>query len=230
MSKLHSALFALFAAFLLATTGCSKTVEGETKAWKTNVASVDGLKAQYPGMKPALESRLSAATSIHDEAEALSGDAQIDKLAAANKALRAGFVGDLQGLAAKLSKLREQSVEVTSNAGDESTRAAAKLAAEDVKKTTERIEALLKSGATDEAGATAIMKTINADVATAQKTIKAALSGDKKKVEAAKADADAAAAVEVKAADWTCDHCDSANKHDATSCVSCGAPRPVAKK
>lgn len=237
MAKLHSALLALFTAILLVT-GCSKTVEGESKAWTANVAQVNALMAQYPGMKPALEARLAAAQKSWDATGSMSGDAQIDAMAKANAELNAGFVNDLKGLDAKLKKLRESSVEVAAKAGDDSSRLGAKVAAEDAQKTVARVEKTLADGAKDEAAATAVMKKVLADIDTAQSAINKVSAVDKdkadKKAEDEKAAQDKAAADKAAAdaavADWTCEYCSTTNKHDVTACSSCGAPRPEAKK
>ena len=236
MAKLHSALLAFFTMILLVT-GCSKTVEGESQKWDANVAKVNGLGAKYPGMKPALDARLTAAKTTYDSAASLEEKAKIEAMAAANTALMGGFVTKLDGVEGSLAKLRESRVAAASMAGDESSRLAAKLAAEDAQKTIERVEKTLKDGAKDEASATAIVDKVTTDIATSQKAVDKVLEGDKKKADAkdadkaatdaaaAKADADKAAAV----ADWTCEFCDTTNKHDATACSSCGAPKPAAK-
>lgn len=237
MAKLHSALLALFTAILLVT-GCSKTVEGESKAWTANVGQVNALMAQYPGMKPALEARLAAAQKSWDATSSMSGDAQIDAMAKANAELKAGFVNDLQGLDAKLKKLRESSVEVAAKAGDDSSRLGAKVAAEDAQKTVARVEKTLADGAKDEAAATAVMKKVLADIDTAQSAINKVSAVDKDKTEKKAEDEKAAqdkaaadkAAADAAVADWTCEYCSTTNKHDVTACSSCGAPRPEAKK
>ncbi|MEZ4454858.1 MAG: zinc finger Ran-binding domain-containing protein [Nannocystaceae bacterium] len=218
--------------------GCSKSVEGETRKWSSNTAKVTEIATHYPGFKGALDARLGAATAIHDAADKLDGDAKIDKLSEANGALMKGFVGDLAGLDLRLKDLREKRVEVAAQAGDESSRLAAKVAAEDAQKALDRVDAALKAGAADEAAAAVILRKIDDDLDTAESALGKVLAADKKK----KDDADAAKKAEAdatkKAADdeaakvapWKCDHCDSENPHDATQCNSCGAPRPAAKK
>lgn len=237
MAKLQTSFLAVLTALLLVV-GCSKTVEGETKSWKANTQKVEALMVEYPGMKPALEQRLEAAKTTWEEAEGMSGDAQVDKMAAASSQLMGGFVGDLKGLERKLEKLRKSRVGAAAKAGDESSRLAAKLAAEDAQKTIERVEGMLKKGAADEAAATALMKKITADVKTAQSAVDKVSKADKSKTKAKaktekakteKAASDKAAA-EAKAADWSCEYCGNANKHDATSCSGCGAARPSKKK
>lgn len=233
MAKFHSAVLAFFTMLLLVT-ACAKTVEGESKKWDANVTKVNALGAKYPGMKPALDARIASSKAAWDSAGGLADeDSKIKAMAAANSALMAGYVTKLDAIEGNLAKLRESRVSAASMAGDESSRLAAKLAAEDAQKTIDRVEKTLKDGAKDEASATAIVDKVTADIETAQKAVDKVLEGDKKKADdkaatdkaaddkAAKAEADKAAAV----ADWTCEFCDSKNKHDATSCASCGAPR-----
>jgi colicin import membrane protein len=236
MAKLHSALLALFTAVLLVT-GCSKTVEGETKSWNANVRQVNELMAQYPGMKPALEDRLASAKAKFDAAESMAGDEQIKQMAAANSEIRSGFVRDLQDLDGKLKKLRTAVAEVTAKAGDDSSRQAARVAATDAQQTITRVEKLLADGATDAAAANAVLKKIISDIDTAQSVIDKVAAADKDKTEqkadAEKAAADQAAAEKAEAAaavaNWTCEYCDASNKHDEASCSGCGAARPAAK-
>lgn len=218
---------------------CSKSVEGETQRWATNSAKVTELAAVYPGFKPAIDARKAAATPLYDAAAALEGDAKIAKLAEANDALMRGFVGDLAALDAKIKALRERRVEAAAQAGDDSTRLAAKVAAEDAGQAIDRAEAALKAGAADEAAAAAILKKLHADLDTAKSAIDKVIAADQAKKDdaakakdevaadaAAKAAADAAEAA--KLAPWKCGHCDSQNTHEHTSCQSCGAARPEA--
>jgi colicin import membrane protein len=233
---LRAMMIASFACVLLLVGGCKKSVEGEDKAYQANVAKLGELQAQYPGFKPALEARLASGKEIYDAAASLSDDAKIEKLSAANKALSGGFVSDLQGLDAKIKKLREKRVEAAAKAGDESSRAAAKLAADDADKTLTRVEKTLETGAKDDAGANAVLKKVVADIETAQSAIDKVLEVDKSKKDdaAAKDDAKAAADAkekadaEAKVADWKCEFCGTMNKHDHGKCDSCGAARPAA--
>ena len=244
MAKLHSALLVLLSVIVL-TLGCSKTPEGETKKWDANKKEVNALMAQYPGMKAPLQARLDAATKTWDAASGMSGDEQVKKMAAANSELMGGFVGQLGDVSDKLKKLRESAAEVTAKATDESSRQGAKVAAEDAKKTVDRVEKTLTTGAKDEAGATAVMKKVMDDIATSQSAIDKVAGADKEKTDkkeqekadekaaADKAAADKAAADKAaadKVADWTCEYCDAVNKHDATSCTSCSEPRSEKKK
>jgi hypothetical protein len=234
MTTVPKLLLAFCAAFLLLFVGCKKTVESQEKAWTANVAQVQALSAQYPGFKPALEARLGAAQGIYDSASELSGEAQIEKLSEANRALSAGFVADLRSLDAKVKELREKRVQAAAQAGDESSRLGAELAAEDAQKALDRAEELLKEGAKDEAAATAVLKKIHGDLDTARTAVDAVLKADAAKkseqaaAEEAKSAADAKAKeeAEAKVAPWTCEFCDGQNPADETSCASCGAARP----
>lgn len=222
---------------LLALGGCKKSAEGETASWAANTKSIAELKAQYPGFEPALQARLDAAQAIWDGAESLADDAKIEKMAEANSTLTRGFVGDLKALQKMMEDLRKKRVEAAAQAGDESSRLGAKLAAEDAQKALDRAETSLAKGASDEAGAKAVVDKITADIKTAAAAVDNVLKTDKKKTDdkAAKeeskaaAEADAKAAEEAKVAPWKCEFCGTENKHDAGKCESCGAPKADSK-
>lgn len=232
MQSLTRALCLLLTAMMLFTFACSKSVEGESQRWTTNAARVTELGALYPGFKPALQARQQAAQQIFDAASGLGDEQKIAKLSEASGALMAGFVGDLDDIDDKMKKLRAARVDVAAKVGDTS-RLGAEVAAEEAQKTLERVEATLKSGATDEASAAAIVRQMKADLDAAQAVLDKLLAADKaKKSDAAdaKKDAeaakkDAAAAAEAKVAPWKCAYCSSENPHDETSCKSCGAPK-----
>lgn len=217
---------------------CKKTVENQTAAWKSNVTKVEALQAQYPGMKPALQARLDEAKPLHEAASSLEGDAKIEKLSAANGALMKGFVRDLDGLDAKIKKLREARAEVTAKAGDASSRKGAEVAAKDAEKAIERAQAALKTGAKTPAAADAVLKKIASDLDTAQSAIDKVAGVDSKKKADAKADKDAKADAKAKAdadakaavADWKCEYCGNMNAHDHKECGGCGAGRGGKKK
>ena len=233
MTSISRLLILLFAAMLMLTGGCKKTVEGEEKAYKANVAEITSLKAQYPGFEGALQERLTKAEGIYDAAGSLSDQAKIDKLAEANSALRGGFVTDLKTMEKKIEELRKKRVEAASKAGDESSRLGAKVAAEDAQKAIDRVEKALKKGAKDEAGAKAVIKKATKDIDTALAAVKKVLETDKAKKDEKKAEKDAKekkaadkeAKEAAKVADWKCEYCGSTNKHDVKECGSCGAPR-----
>lgn len=228
-----SRVLVLFLAFALVLGGCKKTVEGEQKAYEANVAEVTALKATYPGFAKVLDARLENAKGIYESASSLSGDEQIAKLSEANAALSGGFVSELRAIEKKVEELRKKRVEAAAHAGDESSRLAAKVAAEDAEKTLARVEETLKNGASDEAGAAAVVGKVKADVDTALDAVTKVLAADKEKKDAKQAEADEKAAkeakekadAEAKVADWKCEYCGSTNKHDVKTCESCGAPR-----
>lgn len=222
-------LFTVFAAMLLMVAGCKRSVEGETQRWEAGVTEVKALAAQYPGFKPALDARLAAAQAVYDAAGSLGDEGKIAKLTEANAKLRGDFVGKLGGLADTMKKLREKRVQAAAGAGDESSRLAAKVAAEDAQKALDRADATLASGAADEAAAVAVLAKITADLEAADKAIDKVLSADADKKADAKsqadADAKAKADAEAKVAPWKCEYCGAENPHTEGSCTACGAPR-----
>lgn len=233
MKGLTNCLFALLTALMLLLPACSKSVEGESRRWEVNSTRVTELEALYPGFKSVLEARKSSAQQLHEAASGLAEEQKIEKLSEANKALMGGFVGDLVEIEDKIKKLRERRVQAAAETS-EATKLAAQVAAEDAQKAIERAEAALKAGASDEAGATAILKKVNADLDTAKAALDKVLKADKAKKDEAEASKKEAAAEkaeeEAKVAPWKCEYCSSENPHDVKSCNSCGAPKPDADK
>lgn len=224
----------LLTLFVFGLGGCKKTVENQTAAWKSNLATVQSLQAKYPGFKPALQARIDEATPIHEAATSLEGDAAIDKLSAANSALMKGFVGDLGRIETATKKLREARVDVTAKASDASIREGAKVAAADAEKALSRAEEVLKKGAKNPTDADAVVKKVLSDLETAQKAIDKVRGVQSDKKAAAKADKDAAAKKDADAkaavADWKCEYCGKMNPHDHKDCGGCGAPKTGGKK
>jgi len=234
MKRLSQALITVLTALTLSISGCSKSVEGESKKWDSNTAKVTALGAQYPGLKTALEARKASAKEVYDAAAPLDGDAKIEKLAEANSALMSGYVRQLDQLDEKMKKLRESRALAATNASDSASQLGAKVAAEDAAKVIERVEAMLKKGSPDEAAAQVLVKKASDDLDAAQKAIDKVVAADKAKKDSAKAEVEAEksevkadeAAAAAKVAPWKCGYCDSENPHDVTSCNSCGAARP----
>ncbi len=229
MASLPRSLLTLVAAVLLLVAGCKQTVESAQQRWDANVVDIRGKIAKYPGFKPALEARLARAQAIYDGAASLGDEAKIAKLSEASSTLGSGFVSKFDQLEAKTKTLREKRVEAAAKAGDESSRLGAKVAAQDAAGTIDRVEAALTAGATDEAGADAVLDKLVADVATAQAAVDKVLGADAEKKEDAKgkadADAKAKADADAKVAPWKCEYCGAENPHDHGACGSCGAAR-----
>jgi trimeric autotransporter adhesin len=237
VSTVNKTLVAWLAVVMLLLGGCKKSVEGEQQAWKSNVEQVNGLMAQYPAFKPALEQRMAKATELHGAADTLDGDAKIEKLAEASSTLMAGYVRELAGLDEAMKSLRTKRVEAAAQAGDASSRLGATVAAEDASKALDRAQKALETGAKDEASATAVVKTVKSDIETATKGVEAVLKADKSKKDEKAAAGEAKEAkeaadkveAEAKVAPWKCEFCGGENPHDEANCKSCGAPKAVAK-
>ncbi len=229
MTALRYVLLSFLLLPLLAFGGCKKTVENQTAAWKSNVASVESMMAKYPGFKPALQARLDEAKPIHEAATSLEGDAAIDKLSSANSTLMKGFVRDLDKVDDMTKKLREARVDVTAKASGKSIREGAKVAAADAEKALERTEAALKKGAKNPKDADAIVKKIISDLETAQKALDKVTGAQSDKDNKEQADKDAkdkdAKDAKEAVADWKCEYCGKMNAHDHKDCGGCGAPK-----
>lgn len=240
VSTVNRTLVVWLAMAMLLLGGCKKSVEGEQASWKSNVQKVSALMATYPGFKPALEERMGKATAIYETAEGMDGEAKANKIGEANSALMGGYVRDLQKLEKDMKDLRTKRVEAAAKAGDESSRLGAKVAAEDASKALDRADKALASGAKDEASATAVVKKVKDDIATATKAVGAVLDADKSKKDEKNAEkkatkdvkdakeakeAKAKADADAKVAPWKCEYCGTENPHGEANCKSCGAPR-----
>ncbi|MFT7622475.1 MAG: hypothetical protein ACI9WU_001648 [Myxococcota bacterium] len=205
---------------------CKKSVESESKRFETNKQRLSELKALYPGFAKPLTARLAKGEKLAKEAREMGDEeAAAEKLSSANKALLGGFVSDLDDVEEKVNGLKAKMVEAATSAADKATGAGAKVASDQAGKTLAAVEAALKQGATDEAGAKAIAGKALRDLAAAEKnlgTVVSAGKGKTTKAETGKAEAKAAKA------NWTCGYCQKSNPHHEHKCTGCGAGRTVA--
>jgi predicted transcriptional regulator len=219
---------------LLGLLACKKSVEGESKAWTANVAKVKQLGALYPGFQPALDERVKAAQAIYDGASGLAEEQAAEKMAAANSTLVGGFVGKLDGLDKRMKGLRTKLVDAATAAGDDSDRLGVKVVADAATKTLEQVDAALKAGAKDVAGAEVVVTKLEGDLVAAEKDVDKVIGAvQAKKAEAAAAKDEQKVADEKKeqaAAPWTCEYCSGSNEASLTQCSSCGAARPAPKQ
>lgn len=221
----------VLAAFVLLFAGaCKKSVEGETKSWDSNVQTVKTLMSKYPGFKTPLESALTSATKVMDDAKALTDEeAKIQKMSEANGILNSGWVSDLNKVDDWKKSLRDQVSKVNTGTLDEGDRIAADFAVKNADRALNSVDRTLQSGAQDEATAASVLKSLKSEIDAATKDLAKILGNVKNKqneAEKEKKDAeDKAKAEEEKVADWKCGYCEKSNKHDAKECGGCGAPR-----
>ncbi|HOX43338.1 MAG TPA: zinc finger Ran-binding domain-containing protein [Myxococcota bacterium] len=233
---LFSSVLAMFAF-----AACSKTVEGETKAWEANQQKAAGLKALYPGFSAALDEQLKRAQTAMEAAKTATEEDKPKRMAEANALLSSGWVGDLQGLDGEIKELRGKITQATTGAKDETARLAVRQVADDAQRVIAQVEERLKQGAPDAAAAGAIVTKLDGDLEAAEKNVETVI---KAQADAAKAAPPAAAdggtpapAVGVDggqpaqpgqpapAATWKCAYCGGSNEATATKCQGCGAPK-----
>lgn len=98
---------------------CEKTVDSETSRWKTNQATLKRLMSEYPNFKTVLESQLTKATAIYNDAIQLSDKAaKIEKMALANRTARPSYVNQLDRLDENIEDLRESVVELVGESSE----------------------------------------------------------------------------------------------------------------
>ncbi len=231
----------VLATFALA--ACSKTVEGETKAWERNQSQAAGLKALYPGFTAALDQQLQRAQAAMEAAKTASEEDKPKRMAEANALLAGGWVGELQDLDGDIKGLRAKITQATTGAKDETARLAVRQVADDAQRVIAQVEERLKQGASDAAAAGAIVTKLGGDLEAAAKNVETVI---KAQAEAAKAaqpvaatdggqpapvapGADGAQPAQpgqpAPAATWKCAYCGGSNPASATKCQGCGAPK-----
>lgn len=226
---------------LFGLSACSKSVEGESRRWEQGQRKVEELGVLYPRFKDALEAQRQKAEAAMEAARSVGDEKQrIEEMAAANQLLSGGFVGQLAAVDASIKKIREQIVEVSGKAADESDRLSARQAAQGAERVLAEVKTTLNRGAGDPAAAAVLLKKVSSDLRAAENNLKrvARAVRDKQRAreaeekaakaadEAGTGQAGSAGAGEQAAQAWTCEYCDSASPADADTCHNCGAPRP----
>ena len=213
--------------------GCKKSVEDLEKGWTSNLKAADGLAANYPAFKTAIQERKAAAASLYDSAQGLEEEAKKAKLADASALLLKGFIGQLKHLDKNTAALRSALTSAATNSGDLAYLEAAKMMSSQANRTLDGIDAKLKTGAKTAVEADAILASITKDLKSLKKQVaKLAKKAKEAKTASDKATKSKAAAAQKKADEnkpWRCEYCSSSNVATANKCENCGASRPATK-
>jgi hypothetical protein len=214
----------------LAATGCKRTVKGEEARWASVNRTADEISALYPGFKPAVEERRTAARALHDAAQKLADDEQrIGKLSEASNVLGRGFLRDLGGVDDRVRKIRAQLVEVSGAAADPAAERRLAQAKENVTRVLGEVDARLRRGAADGKSADALATKIAADLKSAEDQLAMVAPAKPEAAAATAKDGKPAAGAAPAAETWTCEFCNHANATSLTKCDNCGAARPAPK-
>jgi hypothetical protein len=222
---------------------CSKTVEGETKAWERNQSELASLKALYPAFAAALDEQLKKAQTSMEAAQAAPEADRPKRMGEANALLSGGWVGQLRGLDREIKDVRAKITQATTGAKDESGRMAVRQVADDAQRVITQVEERLRQGAADAAGAQAIVSKLHADLQAAEKNVDTVIKSQEAAAKAAQAAAAAPAATDggpaaagqppaagqpaqpAQPAGWKCAYCGGMNDAALTKCQGCGAPK-----
>ncbi|MDF1566131.1 MAG: hypothetical protein P1V51_24075 [Deltaproteobacteria bacterium] len=186
MARLARSLSALLVASALLLTGCSKSVEGESKAWTSNKAAADQLAVLYPAFSAPIKARIAEGEKAWAEAAGIADEkAKIEKMAEANKAVSGGFLGILKGLEQRTTKIRQNLVRVGGLTFDEADRMSAKAAIDDGNRILTGVDATLKAGAPDVNAATALLEKVKRDLDSVEKNLSTLEANFKRKQKAA---------------------------------------------
>ena len=216
----------------LLSAACKRTVEGEDQAWTANLKRVQELSATYPGFAGALHDQQKRAEDAMTQARAVSDKEQAAKqMGAANGMLNEGFVYSLSQVDSRTRTLRQKLIDATTTTEHASDQAAAKVATDDAQRVLRSVDDTLKTGATDAAGASALLRKVDGDLSSASSNLDRVIASAKaRKQEAAKAATAAGASGTtggpVANVTWKCTYCGHLNDATAKKCTECGAPRP----
>jgi hypothetical protein len=236
--KPRSLTIVVLALMTFSVLACKKTEKGESKRWDSGLQTIGELSATYPAFKSALEEQRSVAQTAMAAAEKQEDKkARVEAMSKANNLLTGGFIADLQGVDARVKKLRQEMVAVVGTAKTDEEKAVLNEAKIQVDKSLAAIDKTLAAGASDAASASAVLKKIDSDLTFAVGTLGEVTKrvGNREQAEtsaAAAKTADEQAATEAATeavAPWTCEYCSHENPHDATTCANCKAARPTAK-
>jgi len=87
---------------------CGSSPENEINKWETNMASMTEMKESYPAFTKVLDNDLRTAKSKWQEAQKMDGDAQIEKMAEANKIFTSGYIANLGSTQYKIEDIVEK--------------------------------------------------------------------------------------------------------------------------
>ncbi len=212
-------------ALCLLVVGCKKTVKGESRRWEAGQKKVSELAVRYPGFAAALEQQRGKARAIYDAAQGVSGDeAKAKKLSEANTQLVGGFVGKLDALDGKIKGLRQSLVAAGGVARDAPERGRVDAATTEVKRSLDKVDALLKQGGKDVVAAGVIVDQANGELDLAARMLADAMPKAAPPTTAKQGATTPPPDNQPKP--WTCEYCDHVNDPDAKTCANCGAPRP----
>jgi hypothetical protein len=222
---------------IFALISCGPSKESESKAWQKNLDAAKSLKSTYPVYASLIDSKISEATKLWDEAAGISNeDAKLKKMVAANDLLDAGCIGNLSNMKSKISdlKLKKEGL-MQLKAPDYQTESRARNAFQTVENAIDKAEKVLyltpaefkleeAPGKIDIAwnGLTDAYREVEIIIDNINKDNKAVADQNAKKQQDLK---DEKQKTEEAKADIKCPYCGTMNPHDYTKCKSCGAPK-----
>jgi len=222
--------------------GCTKTVEGENKAWLRNVQRVGEMSATYPAFATALAEQKKRAEDAMAAARAVSDKEQsAKKMSEANDLLETSFVNTLSNLDGKQKSLRTKLISATTEAEHASDQAGARAAVEDAQRILRNFDDAIKAGAPTADAAQVVVRKIDGDLSSATTNVDKVISAAKARKDAAAkpgapgapgtaaapGGAPPAPGAPVPKPQWKCEYCKAMNDDSRTTCSSCGAAKPA---
>lgn len=220
-------LFSISLLSMLLMLTCSRSVEGETSAWKRNQTQVQDLISLYPGFQKPLQERLSKAEAAWNDAQSVSDEEKkIEAMAAANRLLTSDFIGQLKDFDRDKKKLQDLVLDAQGAGKDRSDQQMADAARQQANSAIQEADSRLRQGATSIAAANTVLRKIDGDFNAATKGLKKVISVAKKKQKQAdkeKSDQLDKEKEAKKALTWKCSYCGKVNDSKHHECTGCGA-------
>lgn len=220
----------ILVAFLFLVNACGPSIEGETKAWDSNLKSMETAKAKYPKFAETIDQKLVEAKALWEEAKGIKDeDAKAEKMEAANSLLSGGCVGNLSGMNSKISSIQTSidKVDRLRKGQEGEVKRYAKDAVKVAEKAIEKAKEALNGNSCDDVKR--VYKNLSnagTDLTTAVTKINAAVKEveakkDSSKVKETTTTKDTKKVEEVKMV--KCPYCSVKNKKTNVKCTGCGA-------
>ncbi|MCB9235455.1 MAG: zinc ribbon domain-containing protein [Bacteroidia bacterium] len=227
MKRFALILFSL----LMVLSACKKSVEGETSKFERNKKSLQELSGLYPAWSDLLNDKLSVAEGLWaDAAEISVEEEKIAKMAEANDVLSGGVVGKLRSVDNDIQELQKKISEMNRVAKDNIDRQSAASASDGANININNVTQQLRNGASDEAGAMAILNRASTDLDRSMSDCKRVIDSAKAKTKQGNKNTNAKGGSTTtgnsqndQPTTWKCSYCGKNNPSTAHECGGCGA-------
>lgn len=198
----------------------ARTVEGETRAWESNLATVSVLDTMYPDFKEGIQAQLQKAREAWEKAGAISEEAQkIEQMVEANNMLGSGWMGELGEVEDRIQALHDKATELDNmtktNSEDQESVEAAK---HNVNKVVSDVRRTLELGGFSINAARSLVNNVVRNLDGMEKVLI-----DLEERIRMNTEANMTPEGDTDITSWTCRFCERVNSHALDKCGRCGA-------